>query len=172
MQDILPNKIHDAECVLINSTWYLLEKAITDGSVQVPLARVWPGRRRRRGLWIAWWGAGRWWSWWIRLSQRWRPPDGCPAEESGLKSTWPTWVRERKQRMKKWEWEIKRNRTNWENVISCVNRPEFIIRVSHLMRLEFWHKNFNNMDKDEEVDLWKTEAAELITRLDYRWDRH
>lgn len=81
------------------------------------------------------------------------------------------WVREREKAKDE---RRARNKTQphskRENVFSCVNRPEFIIRVSHLMRLEFWHKNFNNMDKDEEVDLWKKEAAELITRLDYRWD--
>lgn len=48
-------------------------------------------------------------------------------------------------------------------MLSRLNSPEFVICVSHLVRSKFWHKNFDDVDKDKEVDLWKTETQVLIS---------
>ncbi len=37
-----------------------------------------------------------------------------------------------------------------------MNAPEFVIRVSHLVRSKFGHKDFYDMDEDEKVDLGET----------------
>lgn len=35
-----------------------------------------------------------------------------------------------------------------------LSSPELVVRVSHLVRPQFGHQDFDNMDENQEVDLW------------------
>lgn len=42
-----------------------------------------------------------------------------------------------------------------------LNSPEFVICVSHLVRSKLWHQNFDDVDENQEVDLWEADNTKF-----------
>lgn len=52
--------------------------------------------------------------------------------------------------------------TNIQKRFPDFHSPEFVICVSHLMRSQFGHKNFDDMDEDQEVDLREIHTTKFV----------